>query len=83
MHTTLELINSTMSICVVLCNLLPFVHLKNMKNTHGGGLLLVPKGNLLHGYFSRFLIVQMARNRAKRPKCVYLCLFNISVISRY
>ena len=25
----------------------------------------------------------MVRNRAKRPKCVYLCLFNISVISRY
>ena len=30
-------------------------NLKNVKNTHGGVLLLVTKVTLLHGCFSRFL----------------------------
>ena len=71
MHTTVELINSTMSICVVLCNLVPLVHLKNMKNTYGRGLLLVPKVNLLHGYFSRSL---NCANGKKSRKASQMCL---------
>ena len=71
MHKTLELINSTMSICVALCNLLPFVHLKNMKNIYGGRLLLVPKVNLLHGYFSRSL---NCVNGKKSRKASQMCL---------
>ena len=39
-------------------------NLKNVKNTHGGVLLL--KVTLLNGRFSRFLIAQMVPNRAKR-----------------
>ena len=40
--------------CDVLRDLVPFVQIKNVKNTHGGVLLLL-KVTLLHGCFSRFL----------------------------
>ena len=36
-------------------DLVPFVQFKNMKNTHGGVLILVLKLTLLHGCFSHFL----------------------------
>ena len=39
--------------------------LKNVKNTHGGVLLLVIKVTLLHGSFSRFLDCTNGTNRAK------------------
>ena len=40
-------------------------NLKNVKNTHGG-VLLLKVTLLLNGRFSRFLIAQMVPNRAKR-----------------
>ena len=40
-------------ICDALHDLLPFVQLKNVKNTHGGVLILL-KLTLLHGCFSHF-----------------------------
>ena len=44
-----------------------FYNLKNVKNTHGGVLILKPatllKLTLLHGFFSRFKIVQIVPNR--------------------
>ena len=46
-------------ICDALRSLIPFVQLKNVKNTHGGVLLLVKlhasaKATLLHGCFTHF-----------------------------
>ena len=40
--------------CDVLRDLVPFVQIKNVKNTHGGVLLLL-EVTLLHGCFLRFL----------------------------
>ena len=43
-------------ICDELRDLVTFVQFKNVKNTHGGVLLLVLKAALLHGWFLRSLI---------------------------
>ena len=57
------------SIRDALRDLVPFVQFKNVKNTHGGVLLLVKwqafllKVTFLHGCFSRFYIVQIVPDR--------------------
>ena len=45
-------------ICDELRDLVAFVQFKNVKNTHGGVLLLVLKAALLHGWFLRSLKLQ-------------------------
>ena len=58
-----------LTICDALRDLIQFVQSKNVKNTHGGMLLLAKvqaKSYTPPWVFSRFLIVQMAPNCPKR-----------------
>ena len=67
--------------CAIWCH---FYNLKNVKNTHGGVLLLVKllKVTLLHGFFHVFTIKQMVPYRATRHNRKSFSIFaNTNLIS--
>ena len=63
-------------ICDELRDLVTFVQFKNVKNTHGGVLLLVLKAALLHGWFLRSLIfTNGTRSRKTSHICAKIAIF--------
>ena len=67
----LYLQNEMLNICDVLHDLVPFVQLENVKNTHGEMLLLLLKVTLFHGCFSRYL---NCTNGTKSRKASHECI---------
>ena len=62
-------------ICDELRDLVAFVQFKNVKNTHGGVLLLVLKAALLHGWFLLSLICTNGTRSRKTYICAKIAIF--------
>ena len=79
-HYLLEFASHGQLICDVLRDLVPFAQFKNMKNTHGGVLLLVKlqAKTLLHGSFSRFL---NCTNGTKLRKTSHMSLSFLAIVT--